>query len=186
MKFSYAAALLFILFSAVGIDATTTKSAKKSTARKTTSSAKKGGTAKVAAGQKTATSGSATSSSAKSKSKGKTAKKAPAVTWRSRQQNPTPDRYKEIQGALAAKGYLKSDPSGVWDADSISALQRFQSDQKLTPNGKINAPSLIGLGLGAKSAGAAEASPIGPPAQPAVPVTNPAPAEPPPSDATHP
>jgi hypothetical protein len=45
----------------------------------------------------------------------------------------------------------------VWDAGSIEAMQRFQMDQKLSPTGKINAPSLIGLGLGAKSAGAPEA-----------------------------
>ena len=84
----------------------------------------------------------------------------PAATWRTRQQAPTPDRYKEIQQALVDKGYLKSEPTGVWDADSASAMQRFQQDQKLTPSGKINAPSLIGLGLGAKSAGAPEAPPI--------------------------
>jgi len=94
--------------------------------------------------------------------KTKAGKKAPAATWRSRQQNPTPDRYKEIQQALVDKGYLKSEPSGVWDAESVAALQRFQTDQKMTPSGKINAPSLIGLGLGAKSAGAPEAAPISP------------------------
>jgi hypothetical protein len=84
------------------------------------------------------------------------------ATWRNRQQNPTPDRYKEIQQALVDKGYLKTEPTGIWDPASIDALQRFQSDQKLTATGRINAPSLIGLGLGAKSAGAPEA-----PARPA-------------------
>ncbi len=58
------------------------------------------------------------------------------------------------------KGYLKGEPSGVWDADSASAMARFQEDQKITPTGKINAPSLIGLGLGSKSAGAPEAAPL--------------------------
>jgi peptidoglycan hydrolase-like protein with peptidoglycan-binding domain len=87
-------------------------------------------------------------------------KPVPAATWRTRQQAPTPDRYKEIQQALVNKGYLKTEPNGVWDADSSAAMQRFQMDQKLTPTGKINAPSLIGLGLGAKSAGAPEAQPI--------------------------
>ncbi len=87
-------------------------------------------------------------------------KTPPAATWRTRQQAPTSDRYKEIQQALVDKGYLKGEPTGVWDADSAAAMQRFQQDQKLTPSGKINAPSLIGLGLGAKSAGAPEAAPI--------------------------
>lgn len=95
----------------------------------------------------------------------------PATTWRNRQMNPTPDRYKEIQQALVDKGYLKSEPSGVWDADSASALQRFQTDQKLTPTGKINAPSLIDLGLGPKSSVASQdaARPASAPAEPAVP-----------------
>jgi hypothetical protein len=82
----------------------------------------------------------------------------PATTWRNRQLNPTPERYKEIQQALVEKGYLKSEPTGVWDADSVSAMQHFQTDQKLTPTGKISAATLIGLGLGAKSAGAPEAA----------------------------
>jgi peptidoglycan hydrolase-like protein with peptidoglycan-binding domain len=96
--------------------------------------------------------------------KGKSTRKVtPAATWRTRQQNPTPDRYKEIQQALVDKGYLKGVPTGVWDADSAGAIERFQMDQKLQPTGKINAPSLIGLGLGAKSAGAPEAAPLTPP-----------------------
>ena len=106
------------------------------------------------------------------RAKGKAAKTPPAATWRTRQQAPTSDRYKEIQQALVDKGYLKGEPTGVWDADSAGALQRFQMDQKLTPSGKINAPSLIGLGLGAKSAGAPEAAPIkqeAPPPAPAAP-----------------
>jgi hypothetical protein len=61
---------------------------------------------------------------------------------------PTPDRYREIQQALVAKGYLKSEPSGVWDADTQEAMRRFQADQKLDETGKINALSLISLGLG--------------------------------------
>ena len=68
--------------------------------------------------------------------------------YRSRQQAPTPERYKQIQQALAAKGYLKSEPTGVWDVQSVEALRQFQTDQKLSPSGKINAASLIGLGLG--------------------------------------
>ena len=69
-------------------------------------------------------------------------------SWRSRQQAPTPDRYKQIQEALAAKGYLKASPSGVWNGESTDALRRFQADQKLEPSGKLNSLSLIALGLG--------------------------------------
>jgi Putative peptidoglycan binding domain len=68
------------------------------------------------------------------------------------QQAPTADRYREIQDALAAKGYLKTPPTGVWDKDSIDAMTRFQQDQKLEPTGKLTARSLGALGLGPKPA----------------------------------
>lgn len=67
-----------------------------------------------------------------------------------RQLAPTPDRYKEIQKALADRGYLKTEPNGVWDSNSQQAMRAFQSDQKLDPTGKLTAASLIGLGLGPK------------------------------------
>src|SRR5580658_2978516 len=67
------------------------------------------------------------------KTTGKSSKKAPVATVRQRgQMAPTPDRYREIQTALAQKGYLTGEPSGVWDADSADAMKRFQTDQKLT------------------------------------------------------
>lgn len=67
------------------------------------------------------------------------------------QRTPTPQRYKEIQEALIAKGYLKGAATGVWDSDSIDAMKRFQADQKLAPDGKIEALTLIALGLGPKN-----------------------------------
>jgi peptidoglycan hydrolase-like protein with peptidoglycan-binding domain len=76
--------------------------------------------------------------------------KAPKRTRRSSQQAPTPDRYKEIQQALVDKGYLHSEPNGEWGADSAEALKRFQADQNLTPDGKLNSLSLIAMGLGPK------------------------------------
>lgn len=78
--------------------------------------------------------------------KGKVAR-APA---RSYQQAPTADRFKEIQQALASKGYLQGEPNGQWGPDSMDALKRFQADQNLMPDGKINSLSLIALGLGPK------------------------------------
>lgn len=81
----------------------------------------------------------------------KTTAKRPATTWRNRQTVPTSARYKEIQEALAAKGYLQPEnATGVWTQTSIDALKRFQADQKITSTGKINSLSLIALGLGPK------------------------------------
>jgi hypothetical protein len=84
--------------------------------------------------------------------KGKSAKKTVVPAYR--QMAPTPERYKEIQQALAEKGYLKSEPNGVWDDQSAEALRQFQTDQKLSPTGKLSSASLIALGLGPKTSGA--------------------------------
>jgi peptidoglycan hydrolase-like protein with peptidoglycan-binding domain len=64
------------------------------------------------------------------------------------QQQPTPQRYKEIQQALADRGYYKGAIDGNWGADSVEALKRFQDDQNLTATGKLDSLSLIALGLG--------------------------------------
>ncbi len=76
-------------------------------------------------------------------------------------QQPSADRYKEVQQALAQKGYLSSEPSGEWKQDSVDALKRFQQDQKLEVNGKLDSLSIIALGLGPKRAAAVQ-----PPAAP--------------------
>jgi Putative peptidoglycan binding domain len=74
-----------------------------------------------------------------------------AVTWRNRQLSPSQDRYREIQQALASKGYLQPEQAtGAWDQNSADALKRFQAEQNLDPSGKINSLSLIALGLGPK------------------------------------
>lgn len=64
------------------------------------------------------------------------------------QLHPDPQRYQEIQKALFDRGYFKGEVNGQWGDDSIDALKRFQADQKLPNDGKINSLSLIGLGLG--------------------------------------
>lgn len=69
---------------------------------------------------------------------------------RSYQQVPSPERYKEIQQALASKGYLQGEATGVWGPESVDALKRFQAEQNLMPDGKISSLSLIALGLGPK------------------------------------
>jgi Putative peptidoglycan binding domain len=66
------------------------------------------------------------------------------------QLHPDPQRYQEIQKALADRGYFKGTVNGEWGDDSVDALKRFQADQKLPDDGKINSLSLIGLGLGPK------------------------------------
>lgn len=66
------------------------------------------------------------------------------------QQAPTPERYKEIQQALASKGFFQGEANGEWGPDSVDALKRFQTSQNLTADGKINSLSLIALGLGPK------------------------------------
>lgn len=77
------------------------------------------------------------------------AKKAPAHSWRSGQTEPTPERYKQFQEALIAKGYLHGEATGKWDDASADAMRRFQRDQNLEPTGKpTQSLSIIALGLG--------------------------------------
>lgn len=58
------------------------------------------------------------------------------------------ERATQIQSALIKNGYLSGTPSGHWDAESQSAMQRLQGAQgwqtKLTPDSR----ALIMLGLG--------------------------------------
>jgi peptidoglycan hydrolase-like protein with peptidoglycan-binding domain len=83
----------------------------------------------------------------------KRGKRAPVgrTTWRTRQTAPTPDRYREIQEALAARGYLSSEEAnGTWGPSSAEALKKFQAEQTLESTGRIDSLSLIALGLGPK------------------------------------
>lgn len=101
----------------------------------------------------------------------KAVKKGPvaprAAAWRSRQLAPTPQRYREIQDALAAKGYLRAEEAnGAWGQSSMDALKRFQADQKIESTGKINSLSLIALGLGPKHESAAAKPPAPAPERP--------------------
>lgn len=86
---------------------------------------------------------------ASAKSRGRS--RAAAVTrqtWRTGQMTPSAQRYGEIQQALVTKGYISRSPDGVWGPEWTESLKRFQQDQKLEPNGKLTALSLITLGLG--------------------------------------
>lgn len=90
---------------------------------------------------------------------------------------PSPERYQQIQQALIEKGYYKGEPNGQWGAESVDALKRFQGDQNLASDGKLNSLSLIALGLGPKRLNA-QTTPVQPTTQPPIaaptaPVTEP-------------
>ncbi len=79
----------------------------------------------------------------------RSATKSKAQANRARlQQEPTPERYAEIQRALIERGYLAGPATGSWGPESVEALKRFQQDHNLDATGKINALTLIALGLG--------------------------------------
>jgi hypothetical protein len=175
MRLTSLAVALSLALTWMGLAATTAATKNKAPTKKAVAPAKGSVAHSTATRSAPSIKKAAPSSSSKSKAQAKkvvhsSRSHTPVANWRTRQMNPTPDRYKEIQQALVEKGYLKSQPSGVWDADSINAMTRFQNDQKLPANGKITAASLIGLGLGAKSAGAPEAPALpGAPAKQSVP-----------------
>lgn len=58
------------------------------------------------------------------------------------------DRTRQIQEALIREHYLTGEPTGVWDASTQNAMQRFQAENgwqsKTTPDSR----ALIKLGLG--------------------------------------
>jgi hypothetical protein len=60
-------------------------------------------------------------------------------------------RATQIQTALIKQGYLTGEPTGKWDAASIAAMQKLQSDNgwqtKIMPDSR----ALIKLGLGPNS-----------------------------------
>jgi hypothetical protein len=132
----------------------TQKTAAKNAVSKTSASSKKG-----------SPKGSAAAS--------KAGRKAPvtASNYRRGPAAPTADRYREIQQALSDRGYLKNEPNGVWDQQSSDALKQFQTENNLTPTGKLSSLSLIQLGLGPKHDSAAfppaAAGPVELPPEPA-------------------
>lgn len=145
------AAFLFFTWSAESATAAHKAPARKTSSAKKTSSGRKSTSAKSTA----------------RKSTRKTPAK-PVAAWRTRQSAPTPARYRQIQEALAAKGYLSQDDvTGAWNQNSVEALRRFQAEQNIESTGKINSLSLIALGLGPKHDSAATKP--APAAQPPVP-----------------
>jgi hypothetical protein len=65
------------------------------------------------------------------------------------------ERASQIQTALIKQGYLTGEPTGRWDEQSVSAMQKMQGDNgwqtKVTPDSR----ALIKLGLGPTDSSAA-------------------------------
>ena len=101
--------------------------------------------------------------SASAAKKKKSKRKSRATPHGPIQKAPTADRISEIQSALARSGYYRGDPTGKWDADTVSGLENFQSANGLEPSGKLDAPSLQKLGLGSEIAGVASPKSLLPP-----------------------
>lgn len=123
----------------------TASAAKKTTAKKSTTQAK--------AGSKS----SKTKKTASSKKRRKSSSRRAAARSK-RPRSPEPDRIKEIQTALATRGY-NVEPNGVWDSRSVEAVKKFQDDNEiknLTGKGKLDSLTLIALGLGPKHGPQAE------------------------------
>ncbi len=68
------------------------------------------------------------------------------------QRGIAPERATQIQTALIHANYLTGAPSGQWDSQTESAMQKYQADHgwqtKLTPDSR----ALIALGLGPSTA----------------------------------
>jgi peptidoglycan hydrolase-like protein with peptidoglycan-binding domain len=129
---------------------------KKSAAARTTATPKT--TAKKTAPARTATTTARKPATHTTARKGKPRPAPRAVS----QRQPAPERYKEIQEALAKRGYFQGSPDGVWGPSSVDAMRRFQQEQNLDASGKINSLSLIALGLGPKYDQVAAAPVAGP------------------------
>lgn len=58
------------------------------------------------------------------------------------------ERARQIQEALVRDHYLKSQPSGTWDASTQEAMRRYQADQGWQTKEVPDSRALIRLGLG--------------------------------------
>jgi hypothetical protein len=122
-------------------------------------------------GSSDASSKSSGHSSTASSSKKKSSKKSHHARREPSQKAPTPERISEIQSSLARGGYYQGDPNGKWDANTVAAMQKFQSANGLDPSGKLDASSLQKLGLGSGIAGvSAPKPPTAIPSAPAKPI----------------
>jgi len=95
-----------------------------------------------------AKSSAAKTASHKTTAKGK--KKQPhKASWRTRgQKKIDTDRTRQIQEALVREHYMDAEPTGVWDASTQKAMERFQAAQGWQSKSCPDSRALIKLGLG--------------------------------------
>src|SRR5277367_4106822 len=105
-------------------------------------------------------SSSAPASSSTASQKKKSTKKHHASKREPTQQAPTPERISEIQSALSRGGYYQGDPNGKWDANTVGAVEKFQSAHGIDSSGKLDAATLQKLGLGSDIAGVSAPRPV--------------------------
>jgi len=58
------------------------------------------------------------------------------------------DRARQIQTALTREGYMKGEPSGIWDQPTKDAMTRYQADHGWQTKTLPDSRALIQLGLG--------------------------------------
>ena len=58
------------------------------------------------------------------------------------------ERARQIQAALVREGYMKGEPSGVWDQSTKDAMMRYQADHGWQTKSLPDSRALIQLGLG--------------------------------------
>jgi peptidoglycan hydrolase-like protein with peptidoglycan-binding domain len=122
----------------------------------------------VFAQSSSASSSAASSTHSTTTAKKKTVSKKHHSKREPTQKVPTPARITEIQTALERRGYYQGNPNGKWDSNTVTAMQKFQSENGLESSGKINALSLQKLGLGSSIAGVSAPKPVQPqPSKPA-------------------
>jgi Putative peptidoglycan binding domain len=147
-----------------------TAPAKKSSAAKAPTNTKSGAKSSGSRSGSGTTSKSATTSRAPSattpgttrSSGSKSGKRGARKTMGGRQRGqtaPTPERIGEIQQALLKNGAVNLEPSGKWDDSTAEAMRKFQAAHGLSATGKLDAPTLNQLGLGATTAGVAPPTP---------------------------
>lgn len=82
------------------------------------------------------------------------------------------DRAREIQTALVREGYMKGEPSGLWDQSTKDAMTRYQADHGWQTKTLPDSRALIQLGLGPSHENAINAQAVAPRLPAQAPVKN--------------
>ena len=89
------------------------------------------------------------SSKSRQASSGKRRVRRTSGNWRRRgQQKIDPERARQIQEALIREHYMQGEPSGMWDAATQKAMERYQNDNGWQTKNVPDARALIKMGLG--------------------------------------